>query len=290
MLKNTAKDIAGFPAGLLLYNKHKRLVLLAHEKTNKYACKGSVRQSQKTSWSMAWGSRKQGETDFLQTAMREHAEEIGTQLPSMAEIRRRAKVVKRRGNGKGVVYLLEVSDQEAEEIHCNPSPTDTKTLEVSWKCIDKVMQFDWVRFETYTMLNDDVMKLMEDIEEDSVSGDDVAVATKPRSIPNKKRLKQRQRHVVRDSSSSDDEDDDSDDASMATQPPAAKRTRPNVVDWYTRVGKGEELTVVENINLQAVDIFQSLEPLSGCSRAYAVTMMHEKKAVQGGHGTKSSPR
>ena len=82
-----AADVSGFPAGILLYNKTQRLVLLAYEKANTYAYKkGAGWKTPECSWSMAWGSRKQGETDYLQTAIREYAEEIGTPLPSMSEI------------------------------------------------------------------------------------------------------------------------------------------------------------------------------------------------------------
>jgi hypothetical protein len=42
--------------------------------------------------------------------------------------------------------------------------------------------------------------------------------------------------------------------------PATKRARPDVVNWYARVGMGEELTVTEELNTTSLKILQSLKP------------------------------
>ena len=127
------------------------MVLLAHEETNKYARKQGVRGAvQPMSWTVGWGKRMRGETTYLQTAIREHGEEVGTPLPEDLEQRVTEVVV-----GKGRVYLLEVADAEMH-LHIHPKPTDAKTKEVKWWPIAEVLASQWVRKETFNVLEDEV--------------------------------------------------------------------------------------------------------------------------------------
>lgn len=107
---------------------------------------------------MGWGKRVRGETAYLQTAIRKHGEEVGTPLPDDLEQRVTEVVV-----GKGRVYLLEVTDMEMH-LHIHPNPTDAKTKEVKWWPIADVLASQWVRKETFNVLEDEVLPLMDDEE------------------------------------------------------------------------------------------------------------------------------
>jgi hypothetical protein len=172
--RQNPKDIQGYPAGILLYNTQKRTVLLAYEKTSKYAMKNNVpAQTRDTVWSMAWGKRNaEDEGNYPQTALREHSQELGTPLPEAQEIEHRShrvtidlgKAKARKGQRplvkKGVVYLLEVSEEEMER-YCNEAcPTDAKTVEVKAQTIEHVLEHLWVRWETRKVLKDHVVPLM----------------------------------------------------------------------------------------------------------------------------------